>query len=133
MTMMPVDIPDVLWIVGRLLLGLYFAAAGIHHFSAIEPLSQAIAARGVPAARVVLLTGSVFQTVCGVALILGFWPAWAALGLVLFTIVASILFLNFWSMQGTARDGAVGTWKTNLALIGGLLVAAAHSFGQTVA
>lgn len=130
---MPVDIADVLWIVGRLLLGLYFAAAGIQHFSAIEPLSQAIAARGVPAARIVLLTGSVFQTVCGVALIVGFWPAWAALGLVLFTIMASLLFLNFWSMEGAARDGAVGTWKTNLALIGGLLVAAAHSFGQTIA
>jgi putative oxidoreductase len=133
MTMMPVEIADVLWIVGRLLLGLYFAAAGIHHFSAIEPLSQAIAARGMPAARVVLLTGSVFQTVCGVALIVGFWPAWAALGLVLFTIAASLLFLNFWSMEGAARDGAVGTWKTNLALIGGLLVAAAHSLRQTVA
>ena len=131
--MMPVEIADVLWIVGRLLLGLYFAAAGIHHFSAIEPLTQAIAARGVPAARMVLLAGSVFQTVCGVALILGFWPAWAALGLVLFTIAASLLFLNFWSMEGAARDGAVGTWKTNLALIGGLLVAAAHSFGQTAA
>jgi|RhiMetdeSRZDD1v2_1073273.scaffolds.fasta_scaffold05432_7 uncharacterized membrane protein YphA (DoxX/SURF4 family) len=25
---------DVLWIIGRLLLGAYFAAAGIHHFTA---------------------------------------------------------------------------------------------------
>ena len=55
---MPTDLADVLWILGRLLLGLYFAAAGIHHFSAIEPLSQSMAARGVPAARAVLLTGS---------------------------------------------------------------------------
>jgi putative oxidoreductase len=31
-----------------------------------------------------LLKGSVFQTVCGVALIVGFYPAWAALGLILF-------------------------------------------------
>jgi putative oxidoreductase len=133
MTMMPTDLADVLWILGRLLLGLYFAAAGIHHFSAIEPLSQSMAARGVPAARAVLLTGSIFQTVCGLALILGFWPAWAALGLVLFTIVASIIFLDFWSKEGAARESAVGTWKTNLALIGGLLIAAAHSVGQTVA
>ena len=128
--MMPTDLADVLWILGRLLLGLYFAAAGVHHFSAIEPLTQSMAARGVPAARAVLLTGSAFQTVCGVALIFGFWPAWAALGLVLFTIVASIMFLDFWSKEGDAREGAVGTWKTNLALIGGLLIAAGHSFGQ---
>lgn len=111
-----------------MLLGAYFAAAGIHHFTAIEPLTAAIAARGVPAARAVLLTGSVFQTACGVALIVGFRPAWAALGLVLFTIVASLIFLNFWSMQDTARTNAIGTWKTNLALIGGLLIAAAYSF-----
>jgi putative oxidoreductase len=119
---------DVCWILGRLLLGAYFAAAGIHHFSAIAPLTAAIAARGVPVARVVLLTGSVFQAACGVALIVGFHPGWAALGLVLFTIVASLMFLNFWSMQGTARTNAVGTWKANLALIGGLLIAAAYSF-----
>ena len=119
---------DLLWILGRLLLGAYFAAAGIHHFTAIEPLTAAIAARGVPAARAVLLTGSVFQTVCGVALIVGLYPAWAALGLVLFTIVASLIFLNFWSMQDTARTNAIGTWKTNLALIGGLFIAAAYSF-----
>lgn len=124
---MPTDIAAALWILGRLLLGLYFAAAGIHHFSAIEPLTQSMAARGVPAARAVLLIGSTFQTVCGAALILGFWPAWSALGLVLFTIVASIIFLDFWSKEGAARESAVGTWKTNLALIGGLLIAAAHS------
>lgn len=120
--------PDILWILGRLLLGAYFAAAGIHHFTAIAPLTAAIAAQGVPAARVVLLTGSVFQTACGLALIVGFYPAWAALGLVLFTILASFIFLNFWSMQDIARANAVGTWKTNFALIGGLLIAAAYSF-----
>ena len=38
--MLPTDLADALWILGRLLLGLYFAAAAIHHFSAIEPLSR---------------------------------------------------------------------------------------------
>lgn len=119
---------DVMWILGRLLLGAYFAAAGIHHFTAIAPLTAAIAARGIPAARVVLLTGSAFQTVCGLALAVGIYPEWAALGLVLFTILASLVFLNFWSMRDTERANAIGTWKTNLALIGGLLIAAAYSF-----
>ena len=36
----------------------------------------------------------------GSALILGFEPGWAALGLVLFTIVASIVFLDFWNEEG---------------------------------
>ena len=125
---MVIDISEPLWLFGRLLLGVYFAAAGVQHFSAIAPLTQAITARGVPAAGTVLLTGSIFQIVAAVMLILGFGAAWAALGLVMFTILASSLFLNFWSMEGAARANAIGTWKTNLALIGGLLIAAAHAF-----
>lgn len=125
---MPANITEVTWLLGRLLLGAYFAWAGIHHFTALAPISAAMAARGVPAARAVLVIGSIFQTVCGLALIFAFWPAWAALGLVLFTIAASTMLLNFWSMQGDARASAVSTWKTNLALIGGLLIAAAYSF-----
>jgi len=130
---MALDVIGALWILGRLLLGFYFAWAGIHHFTELDRLTQAMTARGVPAARAVLLTGSVFQTVCGIALILRLWPEWAALGLVLFTLVASIMFLDFWNKEGDARAGAIGTWRTNLALIGGLLIATAHSVGQTVA
>ena len=126
---MPVNITEVLWWLGRLLLGAYFAWAGIHHFTSLAPIAASMTARGVPAARAVLVIGSIFQTVCGLALIFGVWPAWAALGLVLFTIVASLMFLDFWNKQGEARAGAVSTWKTNLALIGGLLIAAAYSLG----
>jgi putative oxidoreductase len=133
MMLMPLDVSAALWILGRLLLGLHFAWAGIHHFTALAPLTQTMATRGVPAARAVLLIGSAFQVVCGIALIVGFWPAWAALGLVLFTLVASIIFVDFWNKEGDERAGAVGTWKTNFALIGGLLIAAAHSFGRTAA
>ena len=124
---MPTDVSQTLWLLGRVLLGAYYALAGVHHFSMLAPLTQAITARGVPAARVVLVAGSAFQAVAGVALALGFWTVWAAFGLVVFTILASILFCNFWSLEGAPRESAIGTWKTNLALIGGLLIAAAHS------
>ena len=33
--------------------------------------------------------------------------------------------------KGDARSGVIGTWKTNLALIGGLLLAAAGSVVRT--
>lgn len=125
---MHADTPQALWFLGRLLLGAFYAVAGVHHFSMIAPLTQAIAARGVPAARVVLLTGSAFQVAAGVLLALGLWTTWAALGLVVFTILASILLCNFWSLEGAPRESAIGTWKTNLALIGGLLIAAAQSW-----
>lgn len=124
---MQIEAQAVLWFVGRLLLGGLFVIGGIHHFFILPSATQAIAARGVPAAKLFLLSGTVFQIVAGLALIFGFYTTWAALGLVAFTVAASILLVNFWSMEGQARDNALHTWQSNLAIIGGLLVTAAHS------
>lgn len=117
----------ILWFIGRLLLGGLFVVGGIHHFFIQPAITQSIAARGVPAAKFVLLSGSIFQILAGLALILGFYPMYAALGLVVFTVAASVLLINFWDMEGSARANAISTWQSNLAIIGGLLVAAAYT------
>ncbi|PDS75596.1 DoxX family protein [Rhizobium sp. L43] len=112
-------------VLGRLLLGGLYVAGGIHHFFVIVPLTDAIEARGIPFAKWVLLSGSMFQIVAGILLILGLFVTAAAFGLIVFTLAATIMLLNFWDMQGTARQSAINTWKTNMAIIGGLLIAAA--------
>ncbi|PDT01232.1 quinol oxidase [Rhizobium chutanense] len=120
------DSPALMMIVlGRLLLGGLYVAGGIHHFFVIVPLTDAIEARGIPFAKWVLVSGSLFQIVAGTMLILGLFVAAAAFGLIVFTLAATIMLLNFWDMQGTARESAINTWKTNMAIIGGLLIAAA--------
>lgn len=124
---MPAESQAILWFIGRLLLGSLFVVGGVHHFSILPAITQALAARGVPAAKFVLLSGSAFQISAGLALIFGFYPAWAALGLVAFTVAASVLLVNFWDMEGPGRANAISTWQSNLAIIGGLLVATAHS------
>lgn len=111
-------------IIGRLLLGGFFVLAGIRHFAIIPQVTQALTRRGVPAAKLVLLAGTVFQIAAGVLLAVGIQVQAAALGLVIFTLAASIMLVDFWNMEGAAREGALSTWKTNLAIIGGLLIAA---------
>ncbi|MBB3646807.1 putative oxidoreductase [Rhizobium sp. BK619] len=120
------DGPALMMIVlGRLLLGSLYVAGGIHHFFVIVPLTDAIEARGIPFAKWVLLSGSMFQILAGTLLILGLFVTAAAFGLILFTLAATVMLLNFWDMQGTARESAINTWKTNMAIIGGLLITAA--------
>jgi putative oxidoreductase len=126
-SVMAIDGNAVLSIMGRLLLGGLFVYGGIHHLFNISGLTHAIAARGMPAAKTVLLFGTGLQTIAGLALILDVYTYWAAWSLIVFTIAASILLVNFWDMEGEAREGAVRAWWSNSAIIGGLLIAAASS------
>ena len=124
---MSFEINEVLLVLGRFLLGGLFVYGGVHHLFAIPALTEVIAARGVPAPRLVLLVGSAFQFVAGLLLIFGLFVAPAALALVLFTLTASVMLVNFWDMEGPARDAAVNVWLSNLAIVGGLLITAAHA------
>jgi putative oxidoreductase len=121
------DYSQILLTVGRVLLGGLFVVGGAHHFFTLLVLVSAMKARGVPAARLVLVAGSVFQIIAGLLLMFGVYAGWAALGLVLFTLVASIMFLNFWDAEGPAREAARAGFQTNVGLIGGLLIAAAQA------
>jgi putative oxidoreductase len=120
------DLPHIILLVGRLLLGGLFVFAGIRHMFLIPVLTQMIAARGVPLPRVVLLTGSTFQFVAGLLLIFGLFLPFAAFGLVLFTLAASAMLLNFWDMEGQARQNTINVWLSNIAIIGGLMITAAQ-------
>jgi putative oxidoreductase len=123
---MTIETAELLWIAGRLLLGGLFVVGGIHHLFSIPFLTQAIAGRGMPAPKFVLLLGTAVQTIAGLALMVGVYPFWAAWSLIVFTIAASILLVNFWDMEGQAREGAIRTWQSNAAIVGGLLIAAAY-------
>ncbi len=112
---------------GRVLLGGLFVYAGVHHFFIMPRVTAMISTRGVPAPRLVLIAGSVFQIVAGALFIAGISVAAAAFGLIAFTLAASIMLLNFWDIEGPMREVAKTAWQTNLAIIGGLLIAAAYA------
>jgi putative oxidoreductase len=112
---------------GRFLIGGLFVVGGVIHFFKLDLLTQIMGARGVPLPRITLIAGSVFQTAAGLLLIAGFAIVPAAFGLIVFTIAASWMFLNFWDMDGPAREGAFNAFMTNIAIIGGLLVCAASA------
>lgn len=116
-----------MWVVGRIGLGSLFVLGAVHHYQEFGPIAQQMADRRVPLPRATLVVGSVFQAVCGVLLMAGICAAHAALGLVIFTLAASIMLLDFWNKSGPQRQGAITTWQSNVAIIGGLLVAAAYA------
>jgi putative oxidoreductase len=119
------DIAVVAVALGRVLLGGLFVIGGIPHFFALDHLTQLLKGRGVPAPRLSLIAASVFQIIAGALLIFGQLVQLAALGLVAFTLVSSVLLVNFWSLTGQARESMRNAFMANLAIVGGLLITAA--------
>ena len=102
-------------------MGSFYVMAGVHHFLILDRMTKLMAAQNVPAPQTVLIAGSLFQSIAGLLLIAGVLQAWAAIALILFTLIAGVMLLNFWHLEGDLRRSAITQWRCNLGLIGGLL------------
>jgi putative oxidoreductase len=111
---------------GRVLLGFLFVAGGIRHIILFSAIAKDMNKMGLPLPRFTLAAGTAFQITAGTLLALGMFVFPAALGLIAFTIVASVMMLPFWSMQGDGRTSAYLNWLSNVGIVGGLLLAAAQ-------
>lgn len=118
-------LPELLIVVGRVLLGGLFVVAGIRHFFILPVVTTPMTMRGIPKAKEVLIAGSVFEIAAGMLLAIDLHAAWAALGLAGFTLAASWMLLDFWNKEGMPRHGAINGWMSNIGVIGGLLIVAA--------
>ena len=125
---MPADLPSTLLFLGRLLLGGAFVFAGLRNIQNTAFLTQLMAARGVPQAWLALWAGIALQIIAGLLMIAGLWTAIACAVLVLFLIVATPMFHNFWDHQGPDRASRINGFVGNVALGGGFLTLIAQSF-----
>ena len=121
---MTAEFADWTIVLGRFVLGAFFAYGGFTHFLALDPITQAMSDRGVPQPRLVLIAGSLFQIVFGLLLAFGIAVPVSAIALIAFTVVASLMLVDFWNKQEPARMALRNVFLSNLAIIGGLLIAA---------
>ncbi len=119
-------VPTFIPVLGRLLLGGAFVLAGLRNLGSMSFLTGALSARGVPLAAIVLITGIAIQCVAGLLLMIGLYSAFAALGLIVFLIVATLIFHNFWDYQGEERVAHLNVVITNTALAGSFLLVVAY-------
>lgn len=112
---------------GRLLLGGAFVFAGLRNIQNRALLRQMMSARGVPQASAVLWLGIVLQIATGALFVSGAWTAVASALLLLFLIVATPTFHNFWDYQGPDRASRINGFVSNVALAGALLTLVAQT------
>lgn len=116
-------------LVGRLLLALLFVPAGVMKITGFSGTVGYIASVGLPLASLGAVLAIVVEVGAGLALAAGWRTRWAALVLAAFTLVATVLFHNFWAMPADQAFVQQLMFFKNIAVVGGLLVVAAFGAG----
>ena len=116
-------------LVARILLALMFVLAGISKLTGLEGTAGYIASVGLPAAQVLAAGAGVLEVVAGALLIVGWQARWAALALAVFTLLATVLFHNYWAMPKDQQFMQQLMFMKNLAVTGGLLFVFAFGAG----
>jgi putative oxidoreductase len=109
---------------GYFVLGGMFVLAGLRHFLDFETAKAPLERRQYPSPGLLLGTGSLVELCAGGCLAAGWGRPWAAVALIAFTIVASLMFIDFWNFTGTQRQEVHAAFVLNVAVVGGLLIAA---------
>jgi len=115
--------------IGRLLLAALFLPAGISKIGGFAGTAGYIASKGLPLPEVGAAIAVAVEILGGLALILGFGTRLAALALALFTLVATFIFHNYWGVPADQAFVQQLMFNKNIAVVGGLLVLAAHGAG----
>jgi putative oxidoreductase len=116
-------------LVGRLLLALLFLPAGISKIGGFAGTVGYIASKGLPLPQLGAGLAIAIEIGASIALILGWQTRWAALILAGFTLVATVVFHNFWALPADQVMVQQLMFYKNIAVIGGLLTLAAWGAG----
>src|SRR5262245_2145972 len=102
---------DVILLLGRILIGGIFVQSGFDKLMSLDAFAAGLAARGLPAALVPVLAaiGASVEFFGGLAIFFGLMTRCAALLMIVFVIVATLVSHRFWVFQGC--DGRVEAVK----------------------
>lgn len=114
---------------GRLLLALMFALSGAAKLANIQGTVGYMASANLPAWPALAFATGLFEVVAALALAVGWKARWAALGLAVFTLLASVLFHNYWALPPAHQMMQQLMFMKNLSIVGGMLVIAAFGAG----
>ncbi|MBX7168254.1 MAG: DoxX family protein [Pirellulales bacterium] len=127
---MPDGLRGPLSLAGRALLAMIFllSAVGnkIPHFAAV---AETMAKEGVPIPRVLLAGAIVFLLAGGSSLVAGYRARAGAALLLVFLVLATYWFHDFWTMEGEARQAQTIQFMKNLALMGAMVFVIANGPG----
>ena len=121
---------DSVALVGRILLAVMFIISGFGKIAGFDGTVGYIASKGLPLPQLGAIGTIALELGGGLMLAAGFKARWAALALAVFTLLAAILFHNFWAAEAAAKMGQQINFMKNISIAGGMLMVFAFGPGR---
>jgi putative oxidoreductase len=112
---------NVIALVGRLLMSWIFLSSGFGKLMNVAGFSASLAQRGVPAPSLLGWLGAIVEFGGGVLILLGVKLRYAAILMILFVIVATLISHRYWEFTGEMLAAQKTNFWKNVTIIGGLL------------
>lgn len=122
---------NTLQLTARILLSAIFVVSLLSKITGLEGTIQFMSAKGIPLPSL-LIWGAIATEFVGVlALITGYKMKEASILLVLYLVPTSLIFHNFWAMEGQQFQMQLMSFMKNVSIIGGLLLLTSIRSKQT--
>lgn len=129
-----ISMTDMVNFVGRCLLAAIFLVSGVRKILAFGAVSGMMAGKGFPMPDVVLVATIALEILGGLMLVVNWQARAAALALAAFTLAAGSIFHGFWwhfNAPPPQFNNELNHFLKNVAIVGGLLMVAAGSSGDS--
>ena len=114
---------------GRIFLSLIFIVSGFGKLLDFGGTAGYMETYGIPMPSLLLVFAILFELGGGALLLIGFQSRLAALALIVFTLLATLFFHDFWALAGAEREMQFINFMKNLSMIGGLLLVVGFGSG----
>lgn len=113
---------DLAVLVGRILLAVMFVISGYGKLTGFDGAVGYISSKGLPMPQVLAAIAILIELGGGLAIIIGWKTRWAALAFVVFLIVITPIFHNYWAVAADQMMGQQINFMKNVAVLGGMLL-----------
>jgi putative oxidoreductase len=116
------DWGNALWLLGRILIAAIFIQSGFGKLMDLGGFTAMMAKAGVPMSSVLAPIGAVIEFGGGLLILLGLGTRYAALALIVFVAVATLIAHRFWTYPPEQQQTQMINFAKNVAIIGGFLL-----------
>ena len=116
-------------LIGRILMSSVFLVFGVMKLTTFGYYVQLAAGHSMPFPAASIVAASVVEILGGLAILAGFQIEAVSWFLFVYLIPTSIIFHNYWALQGALKANMEAHFFKNMAIMGGLLFLATNGAG----